>query len=68
MDLPIDSIAAGDSTTKFEMKTIGGTYQGKIAADGSSIIGSWSQHGALWPRALACREPLGYFVSHLRRC
>ena len=49
MDLPIDSIAAGDSTMKFEMKTIGGTYQGKIAADGSSIMGSWSQDGAVWP-------------------
>jgi hypothetical protein len=49
MELSIDSITAADSTMKFEMKSIVGTYQGKIAADGSSITGSWSQDGAVWP-------------------
>jgi hypothetical protein len=49
MELSIDSITAADSTMKFEMKSIGGTYQGKIAADGSSITGFWSQDGAVWP-------------------
>ncbi len=49
MDLSIDSITAGDATMKFEMKNIGGSYQGKMAADGSSITGSWSQDGVAWP-------------------
>jgi hypothetical protein len=49
MDLPIDSITAGDSTMKFEIKSIGGTYRGKMAAGGASITGSWSQDGAVWP-------------------
>jgi hypothetical protein len=48
MDLPLDMITTGDATMKFEMKNIGGTYQGKMAADGSSITGSWSQDGAVW--------------------
>jgi hypothetical protein len=49
MDLAVDSITAAGSTMKFEMKGIGGTYEGKIAAGGSSITGSWSQDGAVWP-------------------
>lgn len=49
MDLPIDSITATDSTMKFEMRSLGGTYEGKIAAAGASIMGSWSQNGARWP-------------------
>ena len=49
MDLAVDSITAAGSTMKFEMKGIGGTYEGKIAADGSSITGSWLQDGAVWP-------------------
>ena len=49
MDLPIESISVSDIAMKFEMKSIGGTYQGKIALDGSIIVGSWSQDGAVWP-------------------
>lgn len=49
MDLPVDSVAADGSTIKFEIKSIDGTYQGKIAADGSRIVGSWSQDHVLWP-------------------
>lgn len=64
MDLPIDSIIAGDSTMKFEMNGIGGTYQGKIAADGSSITGSWAQDGAVWPLTWHRGEDPGN-VSHL---
>ena len=49
MDLPIDSITTGEATMKFEMKNVGGAYQGKMTADGSSITGSWSQDGTVWP-------------------
>lgn len=49
MGLPVDTIAVNRSAMKFEMKSIGGTYEGKIAADGSRITGSWSQDGGVWP-------------------
>jgi len=49
MDLPVDSIAADGSTMKFEMKSIDGTYQGRIEAGGSRIVGLWSQNHASWP-------------------
>jgi hypothetical protein len=47
--LAVDAIAMNGSTMKFEMKSIGGTYEGKIATDGSRITGSWSQDGGVWP-------------------
>jgi hypothetical protein len=49
MGLPVDTIAINGSALKFEMKSIGGTYEGKIAPDGSRITGSWSQDGGVWP-------------------
>ena len=49
MGLPVDTITVTGSTMKFDMKSIGGTYEGKIAADGSRITGSWSQDGGVWP-------------------
>ncbi len=49
MALPVDSIAVNGSTMKFEMKSIGGSYEGKIAADGSRITGVWTQDGGAWP-------------------
>jgi len=47
--LPVDSLTANASTVRFEMKDIGGTFEGKIAASGSSITGSWKQNGGTWP-------------------
>jgi hypothetical protein len=46
--LPVDSFTANGSAVRFEMKDIGGIYEGKIATDGASITGSWRQNGALW--------------------
>jgi len=48
MDLPVDVIVIDGSTMKFAIKSIAGTYQGTIAADGSRIVGSWSQDDASW--------------------
>ena len=47
--LPVDSFTANASAVRFEMKDIGGIYEGKIAAGGSSITGSWKQNGGTWP-------------------
>ena len=47
--LPVDTIAVSGPAMKFEMKSIGGTYEGKIAADRSRITGAWSQDSGVWP-------------------
>jgi len=47
--LPVDTIVVADSRVTFEMRSIGGAFSGKLAADGTSIAGSWSQDGAIWP-------------------
>ena len=47
--LPVDSMAVSGDTVKFEMKDTGGFFEGRIAAGGSSIAGSWKQAGETWP-------------------
>ena len=41
--LPVDKITLDGSTVKFSVKLIGGTYEGKLSADGKTIAGSWAQ-------------------------
>ncbi len=48
-DLPLDSISVSSDVVNFKMASVGGTYRGKVAADGSVIVGSWSQNGTDWP-------------------
>ncbi len=43
--LPMDSVTRDGASIKFEAKKIGGTFEGKIAADRQSIDGNWSQGG-----------------------
>lgn len=50
--LPIDSVEVMDQTLKFGVKVIGGSFQGKIADDFSSIDGQWSQGGQTLPLKL----------------
>ena len=47
--LPVDSIDVNGATLRFEIKSIGGVYQGTITPDGSRITGTWSQDGGVWP-------------------
>lgn len=47
--LPVDAIQVNGATLQFEIKSISGVYQGKIAPDGSRIIGTWNQDGGVWP-------------------
>jgi hypothetical protein len=49
MAIPVDSVTVNGSTMKFEMKSIGGSYEGKIAAGGTRITGAWTQDGGVWP-------------------
>jgi hypothetical protein len=46
--LPVDSIEVNGTTLRFEIKSIAGVYEGKIAPDGSRITGAWSQDGGVW--------------------
>lgn len=47
LDLPIDTIVFKDSTFRFEMKDIHAVYEGTVSADGTEIVGRWSQGGAI---------------------
>jgi len=49
MGLAVDSITVNGSAMKFEMKSVGGVFEGKIAEAGSRIVGSWTQDGGTWP-------------------
>lgn len=40
---PVDSITVDGSTVKMSIKTIGGTFEGKLSGDGKTIDGNWSQ-------------------------
>src|SRR5436190_272621 len=41
--LRLSSIEVRDSTVKFAVDAVNGTYAGKLSADGKSIDGEWSQ-------------------------
>jgi len=49
MGVPVTSITLAGSTLKFEMRLIGGSYEGKVNADQTGIIGTWTQGGSSAP-------------------
>jgi len=50
--IPTSSVTRDGASLKIEAKSIGGSFEGKIAADLSSIDGKWSQGGATMPLSL----------------
>ncbi len=50
--IPVNSITRTGAELKFEMKSIGGNYDGTIAADLGTISGTWTQMGKSWPLVL----------------
>jgi len=50
--LPTTSVTRDASTLKIEANSIGGSYEGKIVPDLSSIDGKWTQGGATLPLLL----------------
>jgi pimeloyl-ACP methyl ester carboxylesterase len=50
--IPATSVSRDGSSLKIEVKKIAGVYEGKIAADLSSIDGKWSQGGGTMPLVL----------------
>jgi uncharacterized protein (TIGR03435 family) len=50
--LPVDKTTLDGGTVKLSLKMIGGTYEGKLSADGKTITGQWSQGGDPLPLIL----------------
>jgi len=48
-DLPIDSLSLAGNTLKFEMKSLGATYEGKLDSNGNQISGEFRQGGQAFP-------------------
>jgi hypothetical protein len=42
-DIPVSSIALKDSKLSLGVEKVGGTYEGKVAPDGKTISGTWTQ-------------------------
>jgi hypothetical protein len=47
--IPVNSITRNSSSLQFDVKAVGGSYQGIIAADLGSFSGTWTQLGKSWP-------------------
>lgn len=45
--IPISSLTLQDSTLKFSVDAVHGAYKGKVAADGNTIAGTWTQGKSL---------------------
>ncbi len=52
MGIPTSSVTRDGTLLKIEVKKVSGLYEGKIAADLSSIDGKWSQGGGTMPLLL----------------
>lgn len=50
--LPIDSVTLSSASVRFEMKSLGGLYEGQLAKDDSQIEGNWMQGGQTYPLIL----------------
>ncbi len=45
--IPVDSVSLKDSKLSLDVEAVHGTYEGKVAADGKTISGTWTQGSAL---------------------
>ena len=54
--VPVDSVTLDGSTVKMAINLIGGSYEGKLSADGQSISGTWTQ-GQPFPLVLTRATP-----------
>jgi uncharacterized protein (TIGR03435 family) len=56
-ELPVTKITLEGTTVKMSLTMIGGSYEGKLSADGNTITGSWTQGGAPLPLNLTRATP-----------
>ena len=47
--LPIDTVSVNGATLRFEMKSLGALYEGKVGNDPLLIVGEWRQQGQAFP-------------------
>jgi len=52
MDLPVSSMTLEGDALRFEMKVIGGLYEGTLNKDRSEVSGTWRQGDQSWPLIL----------------
>ena len=45
--IPVNSVTLKDSKLNLDVAAVHGTYEGKVAADGTTISGTWTQGQAL---------------------
>src|SRR5579864_1686365 len=50
--IPVTSITRNGPSLKFDVKSVGGSYEGTISPDLGTFTGTWSQLGKSWPLAL----------------
>ena len=50
--IPIESASLVDGKVRFQSKQVGGTFDGKLSADGKEITGEWKQGGGTLPLVL----------------
>jgi uncharacterized lipoprotein YmbA len=50
--IPVTTVTRNVESLKMELKSIGGTFEGKISADKSVIAGTWTQAGRSFPLSL----------------
>ncbi len=55
--LPVTKITLDGTTVKMSLTMIGGTYEGKLSADGKTITGTWSQGPSPLPLNLTRATP-----------
>ena len=42
-DLPVDAVSCDNGRLRFEVKRIGGVFEGQLAEDESTAVGQWTQ-------------------------
>jgi uncharacterized protein (TIGR03435 family) len=55
--LPVTKITLDGTTVKMSLTMIGGSYEGKLSADGKTINGNWTQGGSPLPLNLTRATP-----------
>jgi hypothetical protein len=55
--LPIGAIARTGDSIKLEVKTVGGSYEGTLNKDHTTITGNWSQGRGSLPLTLTLKQP-----------
>ena len=66
--IAVTSVTRNGNSLKFEIKSIGGNYDGTIADDRSSVTGTWAQMGKSFPLALKKVKTTRSCIARGRRC